>query len=100
MNTTKKFTIFAGVNGVGKSTLFYSEVNRDLGIRLISCKNGGYPLIYERKDEKQSILVAINPGINTGKVDRVGEILLAQNCVLKDGEIVLGAKSFVIMQQL
>lgn len=36
MKAIKKFTIFAGVNGEGKSTLYYAETNRDLGIRLNS----------------------------------------------------------------
>ena len=34
MASTKTFTIFAGVNGVGKSTLFAADSAADLGVRL------------------------------------------------------------------
>ena len=36
MVNTKTFTIFAGVNGVGKSTLYVADNLSDLGVRLNS----------------------------------------------------------------
>ena len=77
-----------------------AALNADGEFRLLSCKNSGYPLVYERMSKNQKIVVAINPGVNTEKVEFLGEILLSQNCVLQNGEVALGAKSFVVMQKL
>lgn len=73
----------------------YSCFNAVADIKFI---NTGYPFIFERKDEKYSATVFINPSDKTFK-RRVGKgkTLAFLNCDVSDGEITLRGQSFAVI---
>ena len=67
--------------------------------KIVLCENGGYPLVFERTDGKETICVAINPSATSAKVTLSGEVLLSQNCQFDGDTITLTGKSFVILKK-
>ncbi len=77
-----------------------SCLNADGKIEVLEEKDGGYPLVYRREDDKEEILVAINPGKEKKEISySVKEVLFTQNAEVQDGKILLNEKSFVIFKR-
>ena len=77
----------------------YSALNADAKQEILLCENGGYPLVYRRCDEKESLIIALNPGKESKKVCVNGEMVFGQNCFYDGRELTLNGKSFAIFQE-
>ena len=78
----------------------YSCLNADGALSVELCENGGYPLVYTRKDENGEVTVLINPGVESKKVAiRYEKLLYASNAQAVDGGILLSAKSFAVVKK-
>ena len=73
--------------------------NADADLEIVSCENGGYPLVYRRLNSESSFLIAINPSAKPVSVALKGEVLLSQNCETENGEAKLLGKSFIIVKE-
>ena len=62
-------------------------------------EDGGFPYIYRRKSDDESILVAINPSSEPKKVTIKGEVLLGHNYTKDGDQVSLNGTSFVIVKE-
>ncbi len=77
----------------------HSCLNAEGEFKVIACEKGGYPFVYERRDEKGKIVVALNPSKEPKRVNVNGKIIFGQNYKQETGGILLSKTSFVIMEQ-
>ena len=59
----------------------------------------GYPYVFRRKSDDESVIVAINPSNECKKVTLKGEVIFGQNYLKEDDEISLIGQSFVIVKE-
>lgn len=74
-------------------------LNADSHLKVLRCENGGYPLVYERTDERTTFVVAINPSGKPVTIKSYGEIIISQNCQIVENNLLLLGKSFAIMKK-
>jgi maltose alpha-D-glucosyltransferase/alpha-amylase len=90
LNTVKKLVALRNEN---------SALNADGELEVLRCDDGGYPLVYERKDEKKAFVIAINPSEKSVEVERYGKPIILQNCSKMGNKILLSGKSFAIFKK-
>ncbi len=76
-----------------------SALNADGGLKVLRCEDGGYPLVYERTDEKNSFIIAINPSEKKIEMVLTGEMVYQQNCKKEKEKIILLGKSFAVLKK-
>ncbi len=77
----------------------YSCLNADADFKLLECVDGGYPLAYERKDDKGSMIVALNPSKESKRVSVKGKVVYGNNYKQDQTGIELQGVSFVIVER-
>ena len=78
----------------------YSCLNMDGDFEIVECVNGGYPLIYNRKDDTCCITVIINP--SSSRVERkleYSEVLLSSNCVFEGSDVKICGTGFAVLKK-
>ena len=77
----------------------YSCMNMDGDFELIECENGGYPLIYNRKDDNCSITVIINPSnSHVSRKISYSEVLLSSNCTFENCSVNISGTGFAVLK--
>lgn len=77
----------------------HSAFNADAELRVLQCKNGGYPFVYERRNAEEAFTIIIGPSAEEKRVAvPCGNLVLSQNCELRDGALILHGKSFAILK--
>ncbi len=76
----------------------YSCLGADSEFKVVECENGGYPLIYERKDKDNTIIVVISPSKQTisREID-FKKVLLSSNCEFNESRLTLSNAGFAIL---
>ncbi len=77
----------------------HSALNVSSEQEIVYIEGEGYPVVFRRKSENESILVAINPSNEPKKVKMSGEVLLGQNYEKHGDEVCLTGKSFLIVKE-
>ena len=75
---------------------FYANAQQNI----VSLKNNGYPILYERTDGKKVYLIAINPADRETFIEVKGTVLLSQNCIEEEKGFILTGKSFIIIEKV
>ncbi len=89
LNTVKKLI------GIRKE---YSCLNADADFTVLECKNGGYPLIYERCNKENRIIVIINPKQQTVERElKYNKVLLSSNCNFDGRKITVNGAGFAVL---
>jgi maltose alpha-D-glucosyltransferase/alpha-amylase len=76
-----------------------SALNADGNLKIVRSENNGYPLVYERSDDKNTFIIAINPSECESSLRLDGKVVLSQNSCVDNGIVKLMGKSFVILQR-
>lgn len=74
-------------------------LNADAGLKILCCENGGYPLVYERTNERESFVIAVNPSEKPVIIDTYGEEKLSLNCRKMGDKTELTGKSFIVFER-
>jgi maltose alpha-D-glucosyltransferase/alpha-amylase len=76
-----------------------TALNADGDLKIVRSENNGYPLVYERSDDKNTFIIAINPSACESSLRLDGKVVLSQNSCVDNGIVKLMGKSFVILQR-
>lgn len=76
----------------------YTCLNAEGNLDITKIVNGGYPIIYERSDEKNKIVIIINPKNEKQDINiNYNKVLLSNNCTVQKNNITLKGESCLIL---
>ncbi len=74
-------------------------LSADGEFRLISCTDGGYPLVYERSDHDGKIAVIINPSREKKRLEICyNSVLMSHNCIADENTVDLHGIGYAILK--
>lgn len=69
------------------------------GLEIVSCENGGYPLIFRRYNETESFIIAINPSKEQKLISIKGKTICSLNAQSTEDGTLLNEESFLIVKE-
>ena len=90
LNTVRRLT------EIRKSSTAFSV---DGGLEILSCENGGYPLVYRRYNGNESFIIAINPSKEQKIVKINGKPIYIDSAKEIEGGYIIQGESFCIVKE-